>query len=66
MIARVFDMSSLGRLEDRIKGLEARLAELEGRPLNVLDDLKADMAELREDVKKILTFMERQETDKPA
>lgn len=49
-------MTSLGRLEHRIRGLEARMEELEGARLAVLD-------ELREDVKKILTLLEgRSET----
>jgi hypothetical protein len=58
-VARVFDMTSLGRLENRIKGLEARMDELEGGRLTVLD-------ELREDVKRILALLEGQsETGTP-
>ncbi len=52
-------MTSLGRLDNRIKGLEARMDELEGARLTALD-------ELREDVKKILALLEgRSETGAP-
>jgi len=55
----VFDMTSLGRLYNRSKGLEARMDELEGARLTALD-------ELREDVKKILALLEgRSETGAP-
>lgn len=54
------------RLEFRIKGLESRLAELQGEKDEQLDKIAAELTELRKDVGEILTLLRDQANDRPA
>ncbi len=51
LFARVFDMASLGRLENKIRGLETRLAELNGEQSTPLDYIRREVDLLRDDVR---------------
>lgn len=45
-------------LERRVKGLEHRLAELSGEREERLEQLTSEIAQLREDVRKILDLLQ--------
>lgn len=49
------------RLEFRIKGLEGRLAELNGEKDDRFEKLAADITEMRQDLTEILTWVRSQQ-----
>jgi hypothetical protein len=53
-------MRRMTTLEHRVRGLQTRLAELEGGRDEKLDQLTSEVAELRKDVKTILELLKKQ------
>ncbi|WP_394620998.1 hypothetical protein JNUCC0626_18445 [Lentzea sp. JNUCC 0626] len=51
----------MSNLETRVRGLQTRLSELAGERDEKLDQLASDVAELKKDVKEILTLLRARE-----